>query len=288
MRDLKGFQLIQFCVLAFVLQWRIIIFKSLPATNKTLLSPSEPTVPLLAKFMSFLSFHLTREAISDRSGISVYGGHAQIWIQGTRTDRPLIVDLSLNPIVPSTLSAHLPYVIVSKYLGLANTDKRIRYPPYPHTLYYWASQGETTLTNAAVFDHRAGTAEAWMVDPIYRMGTSSSPNSCYDFIERVLRLVDIQLGPGTNEQFENSIEYYTSYSGREVQRVPDVATVFVEPAGSMDRVETRVFNVDSRYNPDAPSLVSGKTQCIYSNPLLLAAVDQSHLEGAINGTLSVS
>ncbi|KAL9601443.1 MAG: hypothetical protein Q9219_002509 [cf. Caloplaca sp. 3 TL-2023] len=214
-----------------------------------------------------------------------------MWVDGTETDGPLIVELGINPIPPPPdLSKFLPYAVNSRDLGVAKTGEPIRPNPYPGVLHEWIIfQGETSLTNAQIFDHRAGTglvADAWMMDPVYRMGTNSKPNTCYDLIEWVLARMSLRLDPVTKRLFENSTEYYTSYSRHSVRRVPLVASFRTEPAGPDDKVQTRVFDVDFEMNPDAPSLIYDATQDAPPIIPLLHTLNQPAW-GTRNGTISL-
>ncbi|KAL8965170.1 MAG: hypothetical protein Q9183_003992 [Haloplaca sp. 2 TL-2023] len=206
-----------------------------------------------------------RSAISFDSGKPIHGGHAAIWIDGTQTDGPLILELDFTPApLPSKFGIT---AIRAKDLGVANTGKPITPPKWPDTLQYIETQGETSLMNKNMFDHQAGTglvADAWMEDPVYRVGTGSPPNSCYEFVERTLARMSLDLDPVTKERIKNSTEYYTSYSRRVVKRVPEVASIVEALEGRFTRVNTRLFNVDFELNPKAPELVFERTQ--YQRP----------------------
>lgn len=47
-----------------------------------------------------------------------------------------------------------------------------------------------------MFDHQAGTglvADAWNEDPVYVRGTEAKPNTCYEFVERLLAKMDLEV-----------------------------------------------------------------------------------------------
>ncbi|KAL8953343.1 MAG: hypothetical protein Q9222_000805 [Ikaeria aurantiellina] len=221
--------------------------------------------------------HLWQKAISLRSQEPVYGGHAQIWVDGTDTDGPLIIELGISPMAQP--SHEQKYAVRSKDLGVANTGKAIRPYPYPGSLRFTLMEGMTTLTNAVMFDHQTGKgliADAWMEDPVYRIGTGSRPNTCYDLLVLVLERMELEVDPVTKRLFANSTEYYTLYSMRMVQRVQDVASITTEPAGDQDKIEARVFDVDFEYNPHAPSLIFDKIDYRPRSQTLLTAANGLH------------
>ncbi|KAL8870766.1 MAG: hypothetical protein Q9174_003263 [Haloplaca sp. 1 TL-2023] len=203
-----------------------------------------------------------RTAISRDTGELLHGGHASIWVDGTETDGPLILDLDFTPApLPSKFGVT---AIRAKDLGVAETGKPILPPPIgPDDREYTIFQGATSLTNREIFDHQAGTglvADAWMEDPVYRVGTGSPPNSCYEFVERTLASMKLDLDPVTKERFRNSKEYYTSYSRQKIVRIPEVASSVRTPEGPFTKVNIRLFNVDFELNPKAPQLVFERTR----------------------------
>ena len=118
-----------------------------------------------------------------------------------------------------------------------------------------------------------------MEDPVYRIGTGSEPNSCYDLLERVLRHMNLHVDPQTKKLFDNSTEYYTSYSRKRIQRIVDVASITLKPDGpKYDEVQTRMFNVDFQHNPDAPNLVYENTRRFPHQQALLNLMDQRDWE----------
>ncbi|KAL9596319.1 MAG: hypothetical protein Q9219_005873 [cf. Caloplaca sp. 3 TL-2023] len=140
-----------------------------------------------------------KEQYPPKTGEPFYGGHEQIWIDGTETDGPLVVELGFHPVLPPS------YAIRSKDLGVVNTGKPIKPPPdYPDDpkARYTFTEGETMLINAEMFDHRTGTgliADAWMEDPVYKIGTGSTLNSCYELLERIIRRMILHVDPVTKE-----------------------------------------------------------------------------------------
>lgn len=263
MRCITVAYLLQFCILVCLCQSRIVPPKPLPATKRTLPSASTLNVsaPRNVQVHTLVYLFPSQSAISRKSGKPVYGGHASILVEGTQTDGPLVIELGGTP--APLPSKHAYFAIKSKDLGVANTGKPIKPTEWPDILQYILPQGQTSLTNREIFDHRAGTgliADAWMEDPVYRMGTGAAPNTCYDFVERALDRMHLVLDPETKKLFENSTEYYTSYSRQRNMRIPDVASVLEAPAGSYVRVDTRMFNVDTRYNPKAPFVEFERTQ----------------------------
>ncbi|KAI4185656.1 MAG: hypothetical protein L6R41_003984 [Letrouitia leprolyta] len=224
-------------------------------------------------------FYYSKKAISRKTGKPTYGGHAQLWVDGTSTDGPMIIELGYNPAPRAPGSPPKPqYGIRSKDLGVENTGKPITPYPFPGMERHIVTEGQTLLKNREMFDHQAGTgliADAWLEDPIYRMGTGSKPNTCYDLLVRVLQHMHLDLDPLTKRLFENSTDYYTSHSRTMVQRVEDVVSVTMKPAGDgRDEMNTRVFNVDWDYNPNAPELIYEKSQYIRPQQTLVTALNQ--------------
>ena len=97
--------------------------------------------PTPRKVQIYNGFHLWQRAISSQSGEPIYGGHAQLWIDGTETDGPLLVELGFNPKPPPA------YAIRLKDLGVANTGKPFTPPllrPGPYQMIQFInSEGET-------------------------------------------------------------------------------------------------------------------------------------------------
>ncbi|CAL8580582.1 hypothetical protein XPA_006304 [Xanthoria parietina] len=208
-----------------------------------------------------LSLSQVGEPSPAKVGNRSYGGHASILVEGTQTDGPLLLELGFTP--APLPSKHSVAAIRSHDRGPAKSGEPFRPTQYPDMLQWVLPQGQTSLTNREIFDHRAGTgliADAWMEDPVYRMGLGTAPNTCYDFVERTLRRMHLNLDPVTKKLFENSTEYYTSYSRQQNKRVPEVASIVEAPAGSYVMVNTRVFNLDFEYNPKAPSVEFERTQ----------------------------
>ncbi|KAL8643691.1 MAG: hypothetical protein Q9226_008184, partial [Calogaya cf. arnoldii] len=210
-----------------------------------------------------------------------------LWLDGTATDGPLIIELGITPL-PQPTPQNL-YAINSKDLGVANSGKPIPQEHYPDTLTFLTIPGQTRFTNAEMFDHRSGTgliADVWMENPIYSMGTGSKPNTCYDFVEKVLKRMDLDLDAVTRSLFENSMEYYTDYSRERGVRVSDVASFVNEPSKYGTKVHTRVFNIDAGVNPKAPKLVYEKVQYLPSIVALHKAVNERH--GTATGDRAIS
>ncbi|KAL8805602.1 MAG: hypothetical protein Q9182_001867 [Xanthomendoza sp. 2 TL-2023] len=273
--------LVHLCILLCTCQSRLIPLDPRQAGNKTLALIKNPSAS--RKVYTFTNIVLSRKAVSRRSGRPIYGGHSQIWIEGTETDGPLIIELGSAVLLRPSGTFRL--LVRSKDLGIANTGKPFR--PYisPDSIYHTVLEGQTLLTNAEMFDDAAGTgliADAWNEDPVYRKGTGSRPNTCYDLLVRVLRRMQLHLNPLTKELFDNSTEYYTYNSRKFVERVQHVASITLEPAGpphpaNSVRMQTKVFNVDLVLNPNAPSLVLEETEYLPSGPALLTATVGSQL-----------
>ncbi|KAL9012413.1 MAG: hypothetical protein Q9173_002819 [Seirophora scorigena] len=276
---------LQFC------QSRVVAFEPRQTSNKTSASASIINASAGRKVHIDTEIHLDKKAISQRTGEPVYGGHAQLLIDGTESEGPLIIELGLSPVPqPPGPSMQVRYVVRSKDLGVANTGKPIRPYPREKVIRYTIIEGETPLTNAEMFDHKAGrglVADAWMENPVYEMGTGSRPNTCYDLIERILERMNLNLDPLTKELFDNSTEYYRSYS-RMTQRVQDVASLAVQPFGYLDETNIRIFNVDFVENPDAPSLVFEQTRHAPRPQTLLTAVNQLHWEETASLGMNIS
>ncbi|KAI4220945.1 MAG: hypothetical protein L6R36_007253 [Xanthoria steineri] len=249
----------------------------LPANNNTLPSVSALNASASRKVHVHTLLYLaaSRRAISRKSGKPIFGGHASISVDGTQTDGPLLLELGFTP--APLPSKHSLAAIRSHDRGVAKSGEPFTPTQYPDMLQWVLPQGEMSLTNREIFDHRAGTgliADAWMEDPVYRMGLGTAPNTCYEFVERTLRRMHLNLDPVTKKLFENSTEYYTSYSRQQNKRVPEIASIVEAPAGSYIMVNTRVFNVDFEYNPKAPSVEFERTQYLPRNGALRTATTE--------------
>ncbi|KAL8655661.1 MAG: hypothetical protein Q9226_002960 [Calogaya cf. arnoldii] len=278
----------QIFILIHLCQFPVALCQSLEANNQSSTSPPTLNVSPSREVHILTELHLLRKAISRRSGKPVYGGHTQLWLDGTATDGPLIIELGNNPL-PQRTPQNL-YAINSKDLGVANSGKPIPQEHYPDTLTFLTTPGQTRFTNAEMFDHRSGTgliADAWMENPIYSMGTGSKPNTCYDFVEKVLTRMNLDLDPVTKNLFENSKEYYTDYSRTRNKRVSDVASVINAPSRYGTKVHTRVFDVDADVNPKAPILVYEKVQYLPSSVASQKAVNELHWEATGDRAMSV-
>ncbi|KAL8829084.1 MAG: hypothetical protein Q9170_006323 [Blastenia crenularia] len=248
------------CMFWYSCQSRITPVKPRQASNKTLSLKSTTSGSASRKVYIVTDLHLTKRAVSRRTGRSIYGGHAQMWIDGTDSDGPVIVEVGFSPVPPPTGPPKTsPYAIRVKDLGVANTGQPLNPHQEPQDVQHTLTEGETSLTNAEMFGLAKGMgliADAWMENPRYRMGTGSRPNTCYDLLERILGRIHLRLDPLTKQMFDISTEYYTDYSRKVIERVQDVASITVEPAGDgTDKVQAMVWNVESDFNSDAPNVV---------------------------------
>ncbi|KAI4112784.1 MAG: hypothetical protein LQ345_006115 [Seirophora villosa] len=282
MKLLLNSSFVNICIFLYFCQSRVTAFEPRQTSKETSTSATIKNASAARKVHIDTEIHLDQKAISQRTGEPVYGGHAQLLIDGTETEGPLMIELGFSPVrQPPSPSMQVRYVVRSKDLGVANTGKPIRPYPMEKVIRYTIVEGETSLTNAELFDHKAGrglVADAWMENPVYEMGTGSRPNTCYDLLERILRRMNLDIDPLTKELFNNSTEYYTSYSRRMTQRVQDVASLAVKPFEYLDETNIRVFNVDFVENPDAPTLVFEQTRHAPRPQTLLAAVNQLNWE----------
>lgn len=271
--------LLNVCILLCNCQARVVISGSHQASNHTSVLSTNPSTPRKVHLITDLDHG--REVISLRTGDKIYGGHGRMWIDGTEHEGPLLIELGVSPIAgrPGTLSS---YAVRVSDLGVANTGQPRRGQPKPGYVRYDIEVGETSLRNPEMFDHEAGTgliADAWLEDPIYRMGTGSEPNTCYDLLERTLGRMHIALDPVTKKLNDQSREYYTLYSSRMIERVGDVASMRYKPTDQFEmptvEVETKVFNVDSEYNPDAPEVVYRRKDYLPARHAMLTAAAPS-------------
>ncbi|KAL8940606.1 MAG: hypothetical protein Q9216_002719 [Gyalolechia sp. 2 TL-2023] len=261
--------ILSFYIFAHVCQSKSTSFVPRQASSKS--TPSASTLVGSASRHVFIQteVYLWKQAVSQRTGKPVYAGHGRLWVNGTENEGPLFVELALNPTSPQPgPSLNRKYAVVSKDLGVANTGKTWWMPSTSTSTQvnnYVITQGETVLTNPEIFDHEAGTgllADAWLEDPVYRMGTGSTPNTCYQLVERVLGRMNLDMDPLTKELFGNSTEYYTSYSRISVQRVQDVFSTTWRIEDDLTKIEQRGFNVDIEQDPNAPEVIYEKTRWI--------------------------
>ncbi|KAI4094838.1 MAG: hypothetical protein LQ339_007401 [Xanthoria mediterranea] len=272
MRCITVSYLLQLGILICLYHSGVVPSGPLPANKGTLPSASALNVTASRKVHvhTLLYLFASRRAISRKSGKPILGGQASILVEGTQTDGPLVLELDFTP--APLPSRHSVIAIKSHDRRVAKSGEPFTPTRSPDTLQWVLPQGETSLTNREIFDHRAGTgliADAWMEDPVYRMGLGTAPNTCYEFVERTLRRMHLNLDPVTRNLFENRTEYYTSYSQQQNKRVPEAASIVEAPAGSYVMVNTRVFNVDFEYNPKAPSVEFERTQHLPRNGALL-------------------
>ncbi|KAL8671888.1 MAG: hypothetical protein Q9168_003625 [Polycauliona sp. 1 TL-2023] len=287
-----GISIYNFCILLYICHSLAILPKTSQASN-SIPPSSNLTVSVPRKVSVNTAFQIYRKAISHRSGKPVYGGHTWIFIEGTRTDGPLQIELGLiHPNVQPGTKPRPPlfYTIRSEDLGI--NGKPLEPNPSSHFQRWTYLQGYTSLQNAQLFDHQTGrglVADAWMENPVYSLGPGLPPNSCYDFVERVIRDLGLRLDPTTKRLFANSTEYYTDYSSEKInERVPYVASIQREPVTDtgarvqtrvqtkvLTRVQARLFNVDWVTNPDAPSLLFERTEVIPIGLALVNAVDEA-------------
>ena len=252
MKNAVCFDLFRICLLIHICCSQAAHSQFRQASNTTAVSTVGPR-----KVHVITSLDFDKRAISLKTGRWLLGGHGTIWIDGTATDGPLLVEIGFSPL--DSKRGRGLWAIRTKDLGVYNTGKPIRTQPAAREVRHVASTGSTLLTNAELFNHATGTglvADAWNEDPVYVIGTGSRPNTCYDFVIRVLARMDLKLDSLTEELFDNSEEYYSSYSQVLVQRIKDVASVTSRPVNEhFDELHTRVFDVDFVQNPSAPVLI---------------------------------
>ena len=271
MRNNVCFDFLRICLLVHICFSQAAHLPFRQASNKTVLTLASSSP---RKVHVITSLSLDKRAISLKSGRLVFGGHSSIWIDGTATDGPLLIEIGFTPRRPAP---DRKWAIRSKDFGVHNTGMAFPTPAYSREIRHEAETGSTSSTNADLFDPETGRgliADAWNEDPVYVIGTGARPNSCYDLVVRVLARMDLKLDPFSEELFEVSEEYYTSYSRTYVQRVQDVASFTLSPLrenSEINKVHTRVFNVDFVQNPDAPSLVFEEYTYEYVGQLMESA-----------------
>lgn len=277
------------CIFLGLCQSRVAFFEPLARKNTSSFI-STINASGFRKVHVVTDFYLYRKAVSQQSGLLVYGGHAQISIDGTDKDGPLAIELGINPRHGNS-KTHLSkalYAVRCIDHGIENTGKSITPTLYPKTIRHEATTGETLLTNADLFDPKTGkglVADAWMEDPVYRMGLGSTPNTCYDLLVRVLRRMNLEFDTLTKKMFDNSTEYYTEYSRKMSQRVQHVASLATQPRSEgmisvgvfSPDIKIVVWNVDFEQNPDAPILVSDSDINSSGGSGLFPAEDQSEM-----------
>lgn len=227
-----------------------------PQASKSDFSNASNTAPSRNVYV-VTDIYTDKKFISPRTGQPTYGGHALLEVDGNDRDGPLTIELG-----PGVREPRSTFAIRCMDIGVAHTGRPI--DPYigPTVERHIISNGETTLKNAQLFDHIAGTgfaADAWNEDPVYVYGTGSKPNTCFEFIERVVAKMRLQMDPRTRTLFDNSRDYYRFHRTKKIVRVSETASIEVTPyTEKMDQWQTRLFDVDFVENPKAPELLFRK------------------------------
>lgn len=221
-------------------------------------APAAPASPQSRYVYVVTDVDFNQKAVSSQSGKPIFGGHTSIRVGGTDADGPLLVDVAVNP-----GSSGLQIRVLDT--GVANTGKPIGFWSAPNSRRYVVQTGEITFTNAEIFDHQTGkglVADAWNDNPTYSKGAGTTPNTCYDFADRVLAHMNLDLDPSIIKIFASADEYYIKYTDKWVEKVPLIWSQKTEfPAGYTpqqgEQYWTRVFDVVS--DPGAPSFIVDST-----------------------------
>ena len=158
----------------------------------------------------------------------------------------------------------------SGYWGLQSETELSRRLPFEHQangIYssrrYIVQNGQITFTNAEIFDHQAGdglVTDAWKENPLYSRGTGQTPNTCLDFVYRLLEHMNLDLDPAMNTIFASGDAYYTIASPKNSvsENVPHVWSEKLElpdgykPPPGVD-TWARIFDV--LQDPKQPTLM---------------------------------
>lgn len=221
-------------------------------------APATPASPQSRYVYVVADVDFNQKAVSSRTGKPIFGGHAQIRIDGTSADGPLLIDVAVN-----AKSTGLQLRVLDT--GVANTGKPIGFWSAPNSRRFVVQNGQTTLTNTEIFDHQTGNglvADAWNDNPTYTKGAGTTPNTCYDMADRILAHMNEDLDPSMVKIFANADEYYTTYSSKWVEKVWQVWSQKTDfPAGYTpsegEQYWTRVFDVVSK--PGAPAFIADNT-----------------------------
>ena len=208
----------------------------------------------------------TDRAVSPKTGKPIFDMHTALHIDGTDTDGPMRIEIAVNPTALDTQG----YVIRVKDLGVANSGKPIGFwSSMQNARRYVVQNGQTTLTNAEIFDHDSGrgmAVDAWKVNPVYSRGTGSSPNTCIDFVDNMLAQMNLDLDPAMSKIFADGDEYYTYNSEKFVMKLPNFWSVKTDlpdnykPPPGVDSW-TRIYEVLSQ--PDKSTMIADSSQVTY-------------------------
>lgn len=191
--------------------------------------------------------------------------HASVHVDGTDVDGPLRIELAINVHDDSARGL----IIRVKDLGVANTGKPIGLSGPPNFRRYIVQNGQTTLTNTEIFDHQTGNgivAEAWKDNPTYTRGIGKAPNTCLDFVYRLLEDMNLDLDPAMNKIFASGDDFYLRAipTNEVTQRIPNLWSMKVglpddykPPPGVVVDTWTRVFDI--LQNPQKSTLLLDST-----------------------------
>jgi len=205
----------------------------------------------------------TEIAVSPKTGRPIFGLHSALHVDGTDTDGPLRIEIAVNQAAIDTRG----YVLRVKDLGVASTGKPIGFwSSIGNSRRYVVQNGQTSLTNAEIFDHDSGrglVVDAWKTNPVYAKGTGSTPNTCIDFVDQMLAHMNLDLDPSMSKIFSNADEYYTYNSKEFVQELPHVWSIktdlppdFKPPLG----IDSWTHIYDILGQPDKSTMLIDSTQ----------------------------
>ncbi len=149
--------------------------------------------------------------------------HTAVYVDGIDADGPLRIEVANNSQDTSARGA----VIRVKNLDVVSTGKPIGLSGPPNSQRSIVPNGQTAVTNTEISDHQAGDgifADAWKDNPIYTRGTGKTPNTCLDFVDRLLEHMNLNLDPAMSKIFASGNVFYSCAvpAVQVTQRVPNV------------------------------------------------------------------
>ena len=211
--------------------------------SRQVVQPSPPrSVYLIA------DVDMEAKAVSTTTGKPIFGLHTSLQISGTAGDGPLRVEIGFNQYSTLQLRAF--------DFGVSQSGQPIGFWGISNSRRYVRQTGQTSVTNAEIFDHQTGTgllAQVWNQNPHYRRGTGSPPNTGIDLVQRLVAALNLTVESSMALIYSNGEEYYTSHSDTYEQGIDDIWSMIQQNSTSTNNEWARVFDVVS--NPAAPVLM---------------------------------
>ena len=214
----------------------------------TLISRQNVQPPPLRSVYLIADVDMEAKAVSTTTGKPIFGLHTSLQIGGTAGDGPLRVEIGFNQYSMLQLRAF--------DFGVSQSGQPIGFWGISNSRRYVRQTGQTSITNAELFDPQAGTGlltQVWNQNPHYRRGTGSPPNTGIDLVQRLVAALNLTVEPSMALIYSNAEEYYTSHSDTYEQDINDIWSIRQQNSTPPNNELVRVFNVVT--NPSAPALV---------------------------------